>query len=116
VPEEQSGALVWLDDRQTLTNTVSLTVPGFMLIVIWVELPTEGGLPLPVVHTPEPAPAPHLNCTRLTLWKLLPLIVRVCKAPSAVIDGGLTLLTEGTGAVVVTVTDCVPEEQSEVLV
>jgi hypothetical protein len=52
----------------------------------------------------------------LTLWKLLPLIVRVCKTPSAVIDGGLTLITEGTGVVAVTVTDCVPEEQSEVLV
>ena len=93
-----------------------MTVPGFMLIVICVELPTEGGLPLPVVHNPEPAPTPHLNCTRLTLWKLLPLIVKVWAVPSAVIDVGLTLLTEGTGIVAVTVTDCVPEEQSEVLI
>jgi hypothetical protein len=50
----------------------------------------------------------------LTVEKLLPLTVKVCEAPSAVIDIGLTLVTEG--AVVVTVTDCVPEEQSEVLV
>src|SRR4028118_51966 len=102
--EEQSDAFVWLDDRHTRTRIVSSTVPGFMLIVIEVELLTDGGLLL-VVHTPEPAPAPHLNCTRLTLWKLLPLIVRLCKAPSAVIDFGLTLVTEGTGVVAVTVTD-----------
>jgi hypothetical protein len=76
-----------------------------MLIVICVELPTEGGLPLPVVHTPEPAPTSHLNCTRLTLEKLLPLTVKVCEAPSAVIAVGLTLLTEGSGIVAVTVTD-----------
>ena len=93
-----------------------MTVPGFMLIVSWLALPTEGGLPLPVVHTPEPAPTPHLNCTRLTLEKLLPLTVKVCEAPSAVIAVGLTLLTEGSGIVAVTVTDCMPEEQSEVLV
>ena len=76
-----------------------------MPIVICVELPTEGGLSLPVVQTPEPAPTPHLNCTRLTLWKLLPLIVKVCDAPSAVIAVGLTLLTEGSWIVAVTVTD-----------
>jgi hypothetical protein len=93
---------------------VSLTVPGFMLTVSWLELPTDGVLP--VVHTPEPAPTPHLNCTRLTLEKLLPLTVNVCEEPSAAIDVGLTLLTDGTGIVAVTVTDCVPEEQSEVLV
>jgi hypothetical protein len=114
VPEEQSEVLVWLEDRHTRTKIVSSTVPGFMLTVSWLELVTDGVLP--VVHTPEPDPTPHLNCTRLMLWKLLPLTVSVCEAPSAVIDVGLTLLTEGTGIVAVTVTDCVPEEQSEVLV
>jgi hypothetical protein len=86
-----------------------------MLTVIWLELEIDGGLP--GFHNPEFAPTPHLNCTTLPLWKLLPLMVRVCCALSAVIDGGLTLLTEGTGATAVaTATDWDPDEQSEELV
>jgi hypothetical protein len=67
-----------------------------MLTVSWLELLTDGVLP--VVHTPEPDPTPHLNCTRLTLEKSLPLTVKVCEEPSAVIDVGLTLLTDGTAS------------------
>jgi hypothetical protein len=65
-----------------------------MLTVIRLELEIDGELP--GFHTPEFAPTPHLNCTTLPLWKLLPLMVRVCCALSAVIDVGLTLLTDGT--------------------
>jgi hypothetical protein len=51
---------------------VSLTVPGFMPIVIWLVLPMLGGLPLPVFHTPLFGGTPHLNCTTLPVWKLPP--------------------------------------------
>src|SRR3954447_7329115 len=85
-----------------------------MLTVIWVELLMDGELP--VFHVPDPVPTPHLNWTTLPLWKLLPLIVRVCDSPSAVIAVGLMLLTDGTGTVAVTATDWVPDEQSEELV
>ncbi len=76
MPEEQSAELVALAERQTRTKIVSLTVPGFMLTVSCVELPMFGVLP--VFHTPDPAPTPHLNCTTLPLWKLPPLTVSVC--------------------------------------
>jgi hypothetical protein len=95
--------VVALAERQTRTKIVSFTVPGFMLTVIWVELVMLGEFP--VFQVPEPVPTPHLNWTLLPLWKLPPLIVSVCCAPSAVMAVGLMLLTEGTGTVVVTATD-----------
>src|SRR4051794_41203404 len=93
---------------------VSFTVPGFMLTVIWVELLMDGEFP--VFHVPQPVTSPLFPYTTLFRSKLLPLIVRVCDSPSAVIAVGLMLLTDGTGTVAVTATDWVPDEQSEELV
>jgi len=76
---------------------VSFTVPGFMLTVIWLELLIVGVLP--VFHTPAPDPTPHLNCTMLPLWKLLPEMVSSWFVLLAVIAVGLILLTTGAGGV-----------------
>ena len=75
VPDEQSAVAVCDDDRHTRTLITSVTVPGSMLTVIWPELLIVGVLP--VDHTPAPPPTPHLNCTTLPLWKLLPTMVRL---------------------------------------
>src|SRR3990172_8708653 len=89
----------------------SSTVPGFMLMVIWLELLIVG-VWLEVFHTPAPAPTPHLNCTMFPLWKLLPKIVSVWYTPSAVIAVGLMPLTDGVGTTAVTVTAWVPDEHA----
>src|SRR4051812_3389442 len=68
VPDEQSEVLTALEDRQARTKIVSLTTPGFILTVIWLELVILGEFP--VVQVPDPVPTPHLNWTMLPLWKL----------------------------------------------
>src|SRR4051812_17747876 len=93
---------------------VSFTVPGFMLTLIWVDPPRSALFPFTPLF--RSVPTPHLNWTTLPLWKLLPLIVRVCDSPSAVIAVGLMLLTDDTDTVAVTATVWVPDEQSEELV
>src|SRR4051812_36494968 len=93
---------------------VSFAVPGFMLTVIWVELLMDGEFP--VFHVPDPVPTPHLNWTTLPLWKLLPLIVRVCDSPSAVIEIGRASCRERAETFAVAASVWVPDEQSEELV
>jgi hypothetical protein len=72
---------------------VSVTVPGFMLTVIWLWLTMIGAAP--GFRVPLLGGTVHSNCTVSPLWKLVPLIVRVWLTPFAVIVVGEIELTVG---------------------
>ena len=50
---------------------MSATVPGFIVVVIWLDETTLTA-PEPLVQTPAPLPTPHLNCTTFPDAKPLP--------------------------------------------
>jgi len=91
-----------------------VTVPGFMLIVIWEALLIVG-VPLLVFQTPEPVPTVQRNCTWLPDWKFPPLTVSVRDTPSAGIEVGLMLLTVGADGIAA-VTVKVDENPTSLLV
>ena len=88
VPDVQVPA-----ELHTRTEMVSVTVPGFMLTVICVELTMVGALP--GFHVPLLGGTVHMNCTVSPLWKLLPSMVIVWPYNGAVKVVGLTPIIDG---------------------